>query len=117
MNEAPRNVAEPEAGFYQLRQAKGAPWSAVELRYTPPNDPLTGEPLDRSWRLFAYVNGVRDEDSERVHALWPYLRKASKARHDYLVATYQWALHNAPRSPEANPHKRTTPRQAPAPAF
>lgn len=72
-------TGKPVAGFYKRRMVRGGPWVGVKLWYGPPADPITGEPLDRSPRWQALVNGI---DAE------PYDAWVSACGHPITEAEY-----------------------------
>lgn len=88
------DVESPVEGYYKMRLRAGAVYSVVWIHYGPPNDPLTGEPLDRSWRWQAHANGelIPFEDA------WPKCAKLPATEADYrrAIARQRWAQENAP---------------------
>jgi hypothetical protein len=69
-----------------------------------PLDPLTGEELDRSPRWQAERNGHQVD----VDAVWPFCSAdhIDEAEYRYMLATHEWAVENAPNSPEASPRTK-----------
>jgi hypothetical protein len=92
----------PIAGFYKVRLVKGGPWCSARIWYGIPNDPLTGEPLDRGPRWQALRCG---QDCD-VYDLWPFCiaNKIDEGEYNYLLSVEKWAI-NAPDAPEADPRK------------
>lgn len=98
-----------EAGFYRVRLVRGGPWVAAEIKFEPPFDPETNEPLDRSFRHVAYFNGVRQDGldaAEQLHKLVLFGEPISEQEHQFMLATVDWAVAHSPEAPEANPLKR-----------
>jgi hypothetical protein len=75
---APKNVDSPESGFYEMKD--GDRWAAVAIWFGPPNDPETGEELDRSYRWQARRNGQEADPWE----LWPYVCARPISQEQYL---------------------------------
>lgn len=107
------NVEEPAAGFYRLRLRRGAVYSAIRIWSGPPHDPDTGEEMDRSWRWQAEANGKPIE----LDRVWPTCAKEpiDQAEYAHLLRTLEWGKTNAPRGPQANPHKPVDLLSAPLP--
>lgn len=107
------DVTTPEAGFYRFRMRSGGVYGVVRLRYGPPDDPVTGEPLDRSWRWMADFNGEL-VDLDRV---WPACAKMPTTEQEYrrAIARQAWAQEHAPDSAYADPRARHDPLSAPMP--
>lgn len=103
----------PLAGFYRFKLRSGAPYVGVRIWHGQPLDPVTLEPLDRSLRWCAAVNG-RPIDLERV---WPRCAgdAINPSEYAYLLRLNAWALENAPESALADPMKRVDPLTAPLP--
>lgn len=97
-------VDKPEEGYFQFRLHRGAVFSGVRIWYGPPNDPVTGEELDRSWRWQAEMNG-EPIDFERV---WPVCAgdPITAAQYRKFIATQAWARKNAPDSAYAERGRR-----------
>lgn len=98
-----RRVDELKAGYYKLRKTKGGVWVAAELIWGPPEDPITGEALDRSWRWWVKVNGRYDPKMNLYRVT--NSPRITKAKHDSMVEVHNWAVENARALPEANPHR------------
>lgn len=106
-------IDEPVPGYYRMRLRKGGMHVAVRIWHGPPNDPVTGEELDRSWRFQAEING-RYAEIDRV---WPSCagEPIDEAEARYLTERQRWGEENAPDSPQANPMKRVNLLTAPLP--
>lgn len=107
------DVTTPEAGFYRFRLRSGGAYGIVRLRHGPPDDPITGEPLDRYWRWQADFNGELI-DFDRV---WPACAKMPATEDDYrrAIARQTWAKQHAPDSAYANPGVKHDPLTGPMP--
>lgn len=107
------DVESPVEGYYKMRLRAGAVYSVVWIHYGPPNDPLTGEPLDRSWRWQAHANGelIPFEDA------WPKCAKLPATEADYrrAIARQRWAQENAPGTAYADPRAKYDPLDSPLP--
>jgi len=68
----------PRSGLFQMMNSDGSR-SAVAIWFGPPNDPLTGEELDRSPRWQALINGREIDPSE----VWPYVHGREITPEDY----------------------------------
>jgi hypothetical protein len=103
----------PVAGYYRIRLRRGAVWSPVRIWHGPPNDPVTGEEMDRGWRWQATVNGEL-VDLERV---WPGCadNTITEAEHDHLIRLQQWSQDHDPAGPFANPNRKIDLIHAPLP--
>lgn len=93
----------PVAGYYKMRLRSGAVFVGVKIWYGQPLDPVTYEPLDRSLRWCAAVNG-RPVELDRV---WPKCANhpETAAEYEYLTSLEKWAKENMPSSPQANPRR------------
>jgi hypothetical protein len=107
---APLIVDQPQEGYYRTRLVRGGPLVPVRIWFGPPNDPVTGEPLDRSPRWQALVNG-REHDAA---AIWNWCagNPITGAEYDYMLRVKDWAERHAPHEPEANPYQSVNPRAA-----
>lgn len=103
----------PVAGFYRMRLRASAPFVGVQIWHGAPLDPVTFEPLDRSHRWCAAINGRPVEIGE----VWPRCARDPIAAADYayLTTLQGWAARNAPESPLADPTRRVDPLTAPLP--
>lgn len=102
------DVSTPVAGFYRTRLGKDTVRVGVRLWWGPPNDPVTGEPLDRSYRWQADVNGEPYPDFDR---LWPVCAAEPISEADYrrMCARQDWARQHAPDSPYAEVGRKLDP--------
>lgn len=98
------DVSQPEAGFFQMRLGAGRPYLAIEIRFAPPLDPLTGEVMDRGPRWQCFVMGEYADDWDRY---WPACTRSpiSQAEHDHIIKTQAWAKEHAPNSSLATGRK------------
>lgn len=98
------SVEHPVEGFYKIKLGKNAIWRGVHLRFAPPNDPLTGEVLDRSWRWQAFLD---DGSLVEFDVAWPKCagEPISQKDFDHFVARQRWAETNAPDSAYADRRK------------
>lgn len=103
----------PVAGFYRFRMRSGAALCGVRIWHGAPLDPVTGEVLDRSHRWQAVVN----EKPVLLERVWPKCAADPVDRHEYeyLCTVQEWAVKNAPHSPQANLNHRINPLTAPPP--
>lgn len=101
------DISQPVAGFYRFRLHAGAVRGVVKVWHGPPNDPVTGEVLDRSWRWQARLNG-EPIDFDQV---WPVCAKEPVSEDDYRRACVrqEWARQHAPDSAFADPRVRHDP--------
>ena len=92
-----QDVSTPVAGYFRYRVRSGAVASGVEIRFGAPLDPVTGEPLDRSPRWMAFVDGQYFDDWNWI---WPACTGEPITEQDYraFVARREWAEKNAPDS-------------------
>lgn len=91
----------PEAGFYRTKLVRGGPWCGVRIWFGAPPDPETGEPLDRSPRWQAEINGNLAD----IDQVWPYVagRFIDEAEYRYLTALSKHAKAWDRSLPEAKP--------------
>lgn len=99
------SVDMPVAGYYRMRLRSGGVPVGIKIWHGPPNDPLTGEVLDRSWRWQALCN-EEPIDFERV---WPVCagEQITKREYNLMVQRQAWARENAPNSTLADPRRKT----------
>ena len=97
----------PESGHYRVRLCKGGPWCALKLFHGPPADPETGEPLDRSPRWQALLDGA-EADPWRF---WPYCAsdRITEAEYNHMLLDLAWVQTHHPDSTEANRSRVVTP--------
>lgn len=107
-----RAIDHPEPGHFRIRLVKNGPWVPACIRMEPPRDPITGEFLDRSFRLVPYLIGVpimgRTQDRWSCR-IWNFGRPITKGDHDYLVDWIRWARVNEPHRPECHPRRSIDP--------
>lgn len=119
---APR-IDQPKPGFFRCRKVRGGPFVVAELRYGPPRDPDTGEPLDRPHLWETLVDGwhIRipspDPLQAGVFTIWGIAEPIDEATARFMSADREWAKDNAPRRPNANPDKPAKLRDAPKDLF
>ena len=90
------DVETPVAGYYRLRLSGGSVRGGVKLFFGPPNDPITGEELDRGWRWQAFFN---DEPID-FNRVWPNCAGDPISEADYrrMCRRVAWAQEHAPDS-------------------
>jgi hypothetical protein len=107
-------VDQPVAGFYKIKSGRDMIVRAVHIVFAPPNDPLTGEVLDRSWRWQAIL-----DTGELIpfDTAWPNCAGAPISEQDFrcYVNRTEWARQNAPDSAYADRRKRHDPLAATSP--
>lgn len=86
----------PTAGFYRMRLRSGGAFVGVRIWYGQPLDPDTREPMDRSLRFQAEING-RYAELDRV---WPGCARdpIDEAEYRHLIKVQKWANQHAPGS-------------------
>ena len=107
-------MSQPETGHWLIRLVKHGPWvpaciALVETTAEP------GEPeniMERSPFIAAFING-EPVDIDRVWLVRGQPITADEYR--FRCAVTDWAMANAPESPEATPTKRIDLLQAPLP--
>lgn len=106
---------DPTPGFYRYRLRAGAVKGVVRIWYGPPNDPVTGEPLDRSWRHQAEFNGKPIE----LEDVWPKCggEPVTEAEYRRAIARQDWAREAAPTSAYADPKRKADLLSEPLPSF
>jgi hypothetical protein len=92
-------------GFYETRLVKQGPPVAVRIAYAPPDDPITGEPLDRSYRVRCWIRGEEIEDAGRIHDMAMTARPIEEHRYRYLMAVAAWEVEHRPDLPAASPRQ------------
>lgn len=107
------DVESPVAGFYKMRLRSGAVFAVVKVWFGPPNDPVTGEPLDRSWRWQAHANG----ELIPFEQAWPACARIPATEDDYrrAIQRQRWAQENAPGTAYADPRAKYDPLSSPLP--
>lgn len=108
------DASEPVAGFYKMRLVAGTVAVGIRLFNGPPADPVTGEPLDRSWRWQAIADDGELLDMERV---WPACAKTPISEADYraMQGRRQWAREQAPDSAYADRRRKYDPLSSATP--
>ena len=98
-------VDQPRAGFFRVKLSSQSIAVAVEVKFGPPIDPVTGEELDRSWRWLAFVNGEPFGDFDQV---WPKCAgdPITEAEYQNYCARQLWARENVPDSAYAEPGRK-----------
>jgi len=98
----------PEAGYYKRRFVRGGPWVACQIWFGAPMDPVTGEPLERSHRWQARVDGELVTDEMRVLDTWISCagNPISPEEYERMIAKSGDAVYSEPTAPEANPRNR-----------
>lgn len=107
------DVSLPVAGFYRTKLRGDGVQCAVRIWHGQPNDPVTGELLDRSYRWQARVNG-EPIDFDRV---WPACagEPISQAEYRTFVQRQAWAKQHAPKSAYADPRRKHDPLSSDTP--
>ena len=111
-------------GHYEVRLRKGGPPVGARIAFMAPDDPITGEPLDRSYRHRLWIGGreVQNDGTPSgvnpatgrwrrgfLDVLWNtalHCTPIDETRYRYLVSVHEWAVQHAPHRPEANPRQR-----------
>ncbi len=78
----PRTIGLPRPGYFKIRTKSRGPWTPARIEYGIPMDPLTGEVLDRSPILTAFIDG-REVDVEQV---WNFGREIDREEYEWLKA-------------------------------
>lgn len=120
----PRRIDQIVPGFYEVRLVKGGPPVAARIAFLPPDDPVTGEALDRSlrFRLWLAEREVTDDGEPTrkdpatgrtrvgfLDRLWNVAltgRAIDEHRYRYLLETHSWEVEHRPDLPAANPRER-----------
>lgn len=105
----------PRAGYYLVRLVRGGPWCPARIYFGQPHDPVTGEILDRSYRMVAEVNG----EPHDVYRIWPYCAgdEIDKAEYDYRIADRDWCVQFDSTAPQANSRSPINIDDLPVPEF
>lgn len=101
----------PVAGHYRMRLRSGGAFVGVRIWFGQPNDPVTGDPMDRALRFQAEINGTYAE----IDRVWPRCAgdPITEAEYRHLCATQQWAQQHAPDSALADPRRKLDPLTSP----
>jgi hypothetical protein len=118
--QASRNIARPEPGYFRMRLVKGGPLVGARIVYQPTPDPETGDLLDRSWYWSAVVNDERIGDpcvrpSDAVFRIWESGERIDEPEYAYLIASARWASEFAPDDPMARPREKIDLMSTPIP--
>lgn len=99
------DIETPPLGFYRCQLVKDGPYVGVKIWFGPPNDPVTGEPLDRSPRFQADVNGRH----YALELIWPNRLGEEISRQQYLAlcAEHQRGAHSEAGGVDV--HRRVNP--------
>lgn len=100
-----RQTDKIEAGFYETRVVKGGPPVGVRIAFMPPDDPITGEPLDRSYRWRCWVGDKEIDDQGRIHDMAMTARPVDEHRYQYLISVHEWEVEHRPDLPFASPRQ------------
>ncbi|MES2289320.1 MAG: hypothetical protein V4530_06230 [Pseudomonadota bacterium] len=100
----------PIEGFYSTQLRFGGVHVGIRIWYGPPNDPVTGEEMDRSWRWQALCNG----EPISLERVWPKCadRPIEKAEYDHFSALQSWGQANNVAG-VGDPTKPLNPLQSP----
>ena len=95
-------VDRPEPGFYKMRLVKKGPFVPIMIHWSIAKDPLTGEKLDRSAVLVAWIPGGRTRAAIEV---WNSFagRPIDRATFDAMISARKAALNGDTWRPEAEP--------------
>lgn len=106
-------VDQPIAGHYSVRLVKRGPLLPLRIWFGPPFDPVTREPLDRSYDWRAELIG----DQVSVWRFWPYCAasRISETEYRFMLSDRAWLLEHQPSSPEADPRARVDIADLPVP--
>ena len=105
---------DPQCGWFKRRLVKNGPFVAAQIWMYQPIDPATGE-LEADETLRCEVSGKFAEAADQW--VWLCQNPIAKAEFDYITATQQWAVENAPDEPMANPREPTNWSKVPTPNF
>lgn len=105
-----RPTSRPQPGYFAVRLVRGGVEVAAQILYGPSRDPVTNQPLDRSWHYSVTLDGVPDADprpepNDLVTMVWIYGRRIERAEYEFLLADRAWARRHRPDSPEAKPRE------------
>ncbi len=84
MNEQ-RRIDIPRPGYFKVRTRRAGPWVPAQIIAPPPLDPETGEILDRSVPIDAYVAFIEGRPAT-VESVWIYGRPIKKDEYEWLKA-------------------------------
>lgn len=114
-----RAVDTPQPGYFRLRR-RGYPDRPAAIIHAPSNDPVTGQPLDRSYWWAALIDGLpvgepSPAPGTEVMSIWHYGEPISAEEYTFMVADAEWCRAHAPAEPRANPRQRVDLRSMPVP--
>jgi hypothetical protein len=98
----PREIANPQPGFFRLKLARNAPWTSAVIFRPCPLEMHIDEPwnwLDRWPRLAAEIDGIEVE----IERVWHWGQTIKQAEYEFLRADHAWCRNYAPTAPEARP--------------
>ncbi len=102
----------PTPHHFRVQYTRGGAPCALKVWYGKPLDPVTDEPLDRSYRWNVYFNGKLFDEPERFLLHFqpdgnPVIKgdEISVDEHKYLVALHDYACIHDASMPEADPTK------------
>jgi len=109
------DATQPTAGFYKMRLVRGGPPAGIRIFYGPPNDPVTGEVMDRGYRWQAEVNGTYME----LDRVWPACMRESipEAEYRFMSKAQAHARAHDGFNPLGSPTKRVDWETATPPLF
>ncbi len=109
-------------GWYETKLVKGGPLVGARIAFMPPDDPITGEPMDRSYRYRLWIGGreiiddgqptQRDPETNKIvrvgflDRLWNIAltgNPVEEHRYHHLVAVHEWEVEHRPDLPAASP--------------
>lgn len=101
-------VDTPQAGFFKRRFVRGGPWVPVRLWFGAPNDPVTGEELERGHRWQAEVRGELVTDETLVLEAWIACagNPITEAEYDDMLNKIEHAETRDQRLPEYKPDQK-----------
>ncbi|MCW2248264.1 hypothetical protein M2352_003898 [Azospirillum fermentarium] len=104
--DAPRTVDRPEPGFFKIRLVRSGPWVPARIWNGPPHDPLTGDELDRSWRLQVQVfDFAPAAEFSRICRVWTHGVRIAERDYRYMRDRIAWLRANRPADPLVNPFR------------
>lgn len=77
-----RRIDQPKPGFFKVRLRRAGPWVPAQIREDPPLDPWTGEILDRSTHLQAFI----EERPVEIEQVWLWGRIITQDEWKWLKA-------------------------------